>query len=87
MLTLISWLIYSVLVGATAKAIFRGENEPTGFASVLITGFVGSYVGGFILWAVGSTSSIEHSGLIMGIVGGYCALFAYDQYVKNQKKE
>lgn len=80
MLFLLSWVIYGLVVGLIAKAIYKGE-APVGFLPTMIIGIVGSYVGGFINWLIGYESSpFAASGIIMGVVGGVISCWLYTKH-------
>ena len=88
MLWLLMWAVYGLIVGLVAKALHPGE-DPTGWISTLGIGVAGSFIGGFANFMLGKGDPFQSSGILMGIVGGVIACFAYrklklDQYLKTQ---
>jgi len=80
---IIGFLIFGLIVGLLARAIYPGR-QAMGWLSTIILGMVGSLVGGLIghaLW--GGSSAADGSwgftpgGLISSIVGAIIVLFAY----------
>lgn len=78
MFSLLIWAVYGIFVGAIAKSIVPGE-ENFGFLKTIALGIAGSYVGGIIMYLLGQYSSIETSGLFMGVVGAVLALVVYNK--------
>lgn len=78
MFSLLIWVVYGVFVGAIAKSIVPGE-ENFGFFKTIALGVAGSYVGGAIMYLLGQYSSIETSGIFMGVVGAVLALIVYNK--------
>jgi len=88
MISILVWLVYGVIVGLLAKAIYRYEDSPTGLFSTLALGVCGSFVGGFINFLVGGGGNpLQPSGLLMGVVGGVLASFIYRKFVVEKKKK
>lgn len=87
MLNLVVWVIYGLFVGLISKAIYRYKDSPTGFLSTLAIGVCGSFVGGFINFAVGAGGSpLQPSGLLMGVLGGVVTSLLYRRFVVEKKK-
>lgn len=78
MINLIMWITYGVIVGIIAKAIHSGS-EPKGFLSTVLIGILGSFVGGFINYALGFGTALQPSGILMGVVGGILTCYAYSK--------
>lgn len=70
------WIVYGTIVGLIAKAIYPGP-DPKGFFSTVLVGAVGSFVGGFINYALGYGTALQPSGILMGVVGGVLTCFVY----------
>jgi uncharacterized membrane protein YeaQ/YmgE (transglycosylase-associated protein family) len=79
----IGFLIFGLIVGLLARAIYPGK-QPMGWLATVILGMIGSLVGGLVghvLW--GSSSTEEGSwgftpgGLIMSILGAILVLYVY----------
>ena len=85
MLYILSWLIYGLIVGILGKlliSMFRPEAATvSGFFPTVLTGIVGSYVGGAINYVLFNGGEfIEPSGILMGIVGAAVALYGLYYY-------
>lgn len=76
MFNLLIWAVYGIFVGSIAKTIVPGE-EKMGFFQTIALGVAGSYVGGVIMYMLGSYSVISPAGIFMGVVGGVVALLLY----------
>lgn len=84
MLFIFGWIIYGLLVGLISKYLHPGE-DPVGFLPTVGIGVAGSYVGGFINWAIGvGMSPISPSGLMSGVIGGIIFCWAYRKYRLNR---
>jgi len=80
MMAIVFLFIYAVIVGLIAKALHPGD-DPVGLLSTICVGLVGTYIGGFLNWILGSGHRpIETSGIIMGVIGGVIALAAWRWY-------
>lgn len=82
MFNLMVWSVYGLFVGSIAKSIVPGE-ENFGFVKTVALGVAGSYMGGAILYMIGSYDSLTPAGLFMGIAGGIVALLLYNKLAKN----
>ena len=81
MINLIIWIVYGLIVGLIAKAIYKYPESPKGVASTLAIGVCGSFVGGFINYLLGGgTNPLQASGLVMGVVGGIITSFLYRKF-------
>jgi uncharacterized membrane protein YeaQ/YmgE (transglycosylase-associated protein family) len=80
MISLLTWLVYGLLVGSVAKAVVPGE-ENFGFFKTVALGVAGSYMGGAVLYLMGQYESLSPSGLFMGIAGGVVSLVLYNKLV------
>src|SRR4051794_6840844 len=79
--TMISWAVFGLVIGLIARMLYPGR-QPMGFLATMILGIVGSFVGGFISFALGfrpEDGAFHGSGWIMSIVGSlivvWCGLF------------
>lgn len=82
MFNLLVWCVYGLFVGSIAKAIVPGE-ERMGFFQTVAVGVAGSYMGGAILYLLGSYNSVSPSGIVMGIAGGVVSLVLYNKLTKS----
>jgi len=87
MISLIVWLVYGIVVGLISKAIYRYKDSPTGLFSTLLIGVSGSFVGGFISYMAGSGDPLQPSGIVLGVLGGVVASFAYRKLVVEKAKK
>lgn len=78
MFSIIMWCVYGIFVGSIAKAIVPGE-ENFGFVKTVALGVAGSYMGGAVLYLVGSYDSVEPAGIFMGVAGSALAIVLYNK--------
>jgi uncharacterized membrane protein YeaQ/YmgE (transglycosylase-associated protein family) len=81
MFNFLVWCVYGIFTGAIAKAIVPGE-ENFGFIKTIALGVVGSYLGGAILYLLGTYDAVSPAGVFMGIVGSIIALLLYNKLQK-----
>ena len=78
MISLISWLIYGIIVGYIATKIY-GEELP--FWTTVGVGVAGSYIGGLIDYFINGQGTVLHpTGFIFGIAGAILGLFGYKKW-------
>lgn len=82
MIDIITWTIYGLLVGSISKSIVPGE-ENFGFIKTILLGVAGSYVGGAILYIIGSYSTFSPSGVFAGVIGAVIALIVYNKLMEE----
>jgi len=88
MINLLVWLVYGLVVGMISKAIYRYKDSPSGLLSTLVLGVVGSFVGGFVSYLLGSGGPFQPSGVVLGVLGGVIASFLYRKLVvEKQRRE
>ena len=78
MFSLIIWCVYGIFVGSIAKSIVPGE-ENFGFFKTIALGVAGSYMGGAVLYLLGSYNTVEPSGIFMGGAGSALAIVLYNK--------
>lgn len=81
MFNLMVWAVYGLFVGSIAKSIVPGE-ENFGFVKTVALGIAGSYMGGAVLYLLGTYSSVSPAGIFMGIAGGILSLVLYNKLTK-----
>ena len=81
MFNLLVWSVYGLFVGSIAKSIVPGE-ENFGFIKTIALGIAGSYMGGAILYMMGSYNSLTPAGLFMGVAGAVISLIVYNKVIK-----
>jgi uncharacterized membrane protein YeaQ/YmgE (transglycosylase-associated protein family) len=84
MFSILIWCVYGIFVGSIAKAIIPGE-ENFGFVKTIALGVAGSYMGGAVLYLLGSYSTLEPAGIFMGVAGGCTALVLYNKLANKYK--
>lgn len=72
------WCVYGLFVGSIAKSIVPGE-ENFGFVKTVVLGVAGSYMGGAILYLLGSYDAVSPAGVVMGIAGSVLTLVLYNK--------
>ena len=80
MFNILVWCVYGLFVGSIAKSIVPGE-ENIGFVKTVALGVAGSYIGGAILYLLGSYDAVSPAGIFMGIAGGIVSLIVYNKLV------
>jgi uncharacterized membrane protein YeaQ/YmgE (transglycosylase-associated protein family) len=83
MFSILVWCVYGIFVGSIAKSLVPGD-ENFGFIKTIALGVAGSYMGGAILYMLGSYSSLSPAGLFMGVVGGVVALVLYNKLTEKK---
>lgn len=78
MFNIIIWSIYGIFVGSIAKAIIPGE-ENFGFIKTVALGVVGYYMGGAIMYMIGSYQAMGPAGIFMGVIGSCIAIILYNR--------
>ena len=73
-------LLIGVVAGFAARLLVPGP-DPMGIAATIALGIVGSFIGGFLGWAIFGADlddgAVQASGLIGSIVGAVIALLVY----------
>lgn len=82
MFSILIWCVYGIFVGSIAKAIVPGE-ENFGFLKTVALGVAGSYLGGALLYLLGSYNTVEPAGIFMGVGGSVLAIILYNKLVKS----
>ncbi|MFO1035129.1 MAG: GlsB/YeaQ/YmgE family stress response membrane protein [Hyphomicrobiales bacterium] len=75
-------IIVGAIVGAVAKFIMPGSNEPKGFILTAILGIVGALIATYLGQAVGWYGAGETAGWIASIIGAIVVLVVYGQVFK-----
>jgi uncharacterized membrane protein YeaQ/YmgE (transglycosylase-associated protein family) len=73
-------LIIGIVAGFVARALVPGP-DPMSVGATIVLGIVGSFIGGFIGWALFGADfddgAVQASGLIGSVVGAVIALLVY----------
>ncbi len=75
-------IIVGAIVGAVAKFIMPGSNEPKGFVLTAILGIAGSLLAGFLGQAVGWYSAGQGAGFIGSLIGAIILIIGYGMVTK-----
>ena len=78
MFNILVWSVYGIFVGSIAKSLVPGD-ENFGLLKTVVLGVAGSYVGGALLYLLGSYDSVSPAGVFMGVVGSVVALVLYNK--------
>lgn len=78
MFNILVWCVYGLFVGSIAKSIVPGE-ENFGFVKTVALGVAGSYMGGAILYLLGSYDAVSPAGIVMGVAGSILTLVLYNK--------
>jgi len=82
MFNVLVWCVYGLFVGSIAKSIVPGE-ENFGFWKTIALGVAGSYMGGAMLYLLGSYDALSPAGIVMGVVGGVLSLVLYNRLISK----
>lgn len=79
--TIISWLVFGLVVGAIARLLLPGKQGMTWFMTAVL-GIVGSMAGGGISWLLFGTpeETFNPAGWIMSVVGAILVLLLYTRF-------
>ena len=78
MINVLMWAVYGIFVGSIAKSIVPGE-ENFGFLKTIALGLAGSYMGGAIAYVLGQYSTLEPSGIFLGVLGSIVVIALYNK--------
>ena len=84
MFSILIWCVYGIFVGAIAKSVVPGE-ENFGFFKTIALGVAGSYIGGAVLYLLGSYETLQPSGIFMVVAGATVALVLYNKLYDGTK--
>jgi len=77
---IITLIIIGAIAGFIARALVPGK-DPMGIGATILLGIVGSFIGGFLGWALFgkdlNEGALQPSGIIGSIVGAIIALLIY----------
>ena len=77
---IISLIIIGAIAGFIARALVPGK-DPMGIGATILRGIVGSFIGGFLGWALFgkdmNEGALQPSGIIGSIIGAIVALLIY----------
>jgi uncharacterized membrane protein YeaQ/YmgE (transglycosylase-associated protein family) len=80
-------LIIGVIAGFLARALVPGP-DPMGALATIVLGIVGSFIGGFLGWALFGKDfdegALQASGIIGSIIGAVIALLIYRAVTRSR---
>lgn len=78
MFNVLVWCVYGLFVGSIAKSLVPGD-ENFGFVKTVVLGVAGSYVGGAMLYLMGTYDAVSPAGVVMGVAGSVVALVLHNK--------
>ncbi len=82
-MTVISWLVSGLIIGAVAKLLMPGD-DPGGIIVTILIGIAGAFVGSYLGQALGWYQPGQPAGWIASIVGAIILLAAYRMLTKRR---
>ena len=86
---IVSLIIIGLIAGAIARLLVPGR-DPIGIFGTILLGIVGSFVGGFLGYALfhkdQSEGFFQPSGIIGSIIGAVIALLVYRHFAGNRRR-
>lgn len=76
MFTILSWILFGLIVGAMAKFLMPGK-DPGGIFVTMILGIAGAVIGGWIGTSLGYGVQGQSAGWLMSILGAVILLATY----------
>jgi uncharacterized membrane protein YeaQ/YmgE (transglycosylase-associated protein family) len=76
MLSILSWIVFGLIIGALAKLLMPGR-DPGGIIVTIVLGIVGALLGGFLGRAIGFYGPGEAAGFVMSLIGAILLLLLY----------
>jgi uncharacterized membrane protein YeaQ/YmgE (transglycosylase-associated protein family) len=80
-------LIIGIVAGFLARLLVPGP-DPMGVGATIVLGIVGSFIGGFLGWALFGTDlddgALQASGIIGSVIGAVIALLVYRAIVNRR---
>ena len=73
MLVIIGWMIFGLIIGLIARALYPGP-QPLGFGATVILGIIGSLTGGAFSWLLFGTE-FHSAGAILSVCGAMALIY------------
>lgn len=83
MFNILIWCVYGLFVGSIAKSLVPGD-ENFNLTKTIVLGVAGSYMGGAVLYLIGSYQTLSPAGIFMGVAGGVLTLIIYNKLISNK---
>lgn len=85
---IIAMLIVGLVAGYLARLLVPGR-DPMSVGQTLLLGLVGSFVGGFLGWAIfgvdRADGALQPAGIVGSIIGGVIALLIYNAMANRRR--
>lgn len=82
-------LVIGLIAGFAARLLVPGR-DPMSVGATLLLGIIGSFIGGFLGWAIFGKDfedgALQASGIIGSIVGAVLALLVYRATTRNRRR-
>jgi uncharacterized membrane protein YeaQ/YmgE (transglycosylase-associated protein family) len=86
---IVSLIIIGLIAGALARLLVPGR-DPMGIGATILLGIVGSFIGGFIGYAVfhkdANEGFFQPSGIVGSVIGAVIALLIYRRFSGNRRR-
>jgi uncharacterized membrane protein YeaQ/YmgE (transglycosylase-associated protein family) len=82
MLSLLSTMVFGLVVGALAKLLMPGR-DPGGMVMTMLLGMAGAVLGGFVGRLLGLYGGGESAGFIMSTLGAILILTIYRKFFRK----
>lgn len=82
-MTVLSWLVSGLIIGAVAKLLMPGD-DPGGIIVTILIGIAGAFVGSYLGQALGWYQPGQPAGWIASIVGAIILLAVYRMLTKRR---
>lgn len=83
---IISLAIIGIIAGYLARLLVPGP-DPMSFLTTMVVGIAGSFVGGFLGWAIFGTDldegALQPSGIIGSVIGAVIVLLIYNAMTRS----
>lgn len=77
---ILTMIVIGIIAGYLARLLVPGR-DPMGFVGTVVLGIVGSFIGGFLGWALlgkdAAQGALQPAGIIGSIIGAVIALLIY----------
>lgn len=83
MLSIISWIVFGLIVGIIARLLVPGP-QSLGLLGTILLGIAGSFLGGFIVYLIAGGSMVQSVGWIGSILGAI-ALVLLGQRMRTRR--
>jgi uncharacterized membrane protein YeaQ/YmgE (transglycosylase-associated protein family) len=86
---IVSLIIIGLIAGALARLLVPGR-DPMGIGATILLGIVGSFIGGFVGYALfhkdANEGFFQPSGIIGSVIGAVIALLIYRRFSGNRRR-